>query len=213
MPRAKRRDRAFTGYGLLNEEGILLVASPRLHSPIRFSEMTSYRAEDFAEAQGLIFTVGIRVFCLSVDKDALPFTIVMGRAPAEKMDAEKLLSAVEEELGKRVIGLYLPTPSVSTFKRVNDQAQMGHAVLRLEAEKTSLQDLNSKNGTYALASDASTIGEIIHLDLMKNQSTVPVDSHYALRQLFDSMMEAGEVRTFSGPLVIGLSKLFRVAIL
>jgi len=209
----------FSGYGLLGSEKIFFVASERLMQGLSFHEVKRWEPGENSDHISLTFSLGVSVFNFRLSKESLPFSIAIGRTPAEKIEECDVLSSLEKKWGKRVVGIYLPIPSVSTFKLETDEDQRGHAIIHFDMDpvghhlRARIEDLGSKNGTYALATPAPVLDEILQLDLMKNQSTVPVSAHPFLEKLVaHSISAAGAPSHFSTPFMLGLSKLFRIVI-
>ena len=138
------------GQDILDESGVLLLASDRM---FKFIKVESGKTNlDFKILQ-IFFNIPNHFLCLKVSKEALPFTIVVGRVPAKYASPQEIFDSLEKEYGKRILMLSLPYASVSSFKI--KEKQFGHAhfhvgteILSNSTESIMLTDLKSKNKTF-----------------------------------------------------------------
>ena len=149
----------------LAESGIKLAVSPRLRKLVSVIEMASSKKP---EGIGIYFESGTVAHSLVIKPEAFPFVLWLSRC-GKRDSSEKLLSAGEAQFGHRLVCLQIPCASVSSVKNVRES---GHLSLTFkDFLSLTIQDCNSKNGTYYRLLDKDRGNVLVENALFKKKAT------------------------------------------
>ena len=160
---------------------------------------------------GLYFSLGNDFVALELTKSHFPYTLLFSRTP-NPTEPPVDLATLEQSLGKRLILLSLPIPSISTIKKTE---KLGHCHLSIETETHFLiEDHHSTNGTKV-----APINRTLALDRIKKAS---VSGNSTLTSTsFESMdQQAAWIEVFPKkaisieiPAIISVSKSFQAILI
>ena len=150
-------------------------------------------------------------FCLSVNLDVLPVSIVVGRilpSTSSKIPIEE----IREIFGKRAAILLTPVPNMTASRNINEP---GHFIVEMkEPGQISVRDLGSTNGTRCLKLTPD------EADLLRKKSSLLGDSTITSSwantpQLKRELISVGEDshQDFHLPLLVEASDKFRMMII
>lgn len=106
----------FIGSGLISNSGAEIYYSSSLNGMFRVLDTGAGQIEP-ENCINLEGRLNSHLICLSVDADALPFSIIIGRVTdKDRKNSNMVFEQVEEQFGQRTIYLHLQIDAISSFK-------------------------------------------------------------------------------------------------
>jgi hypothetical protein len=137
----------YIGAGLISRIGAKLFYSERLKGLFKIISLSEGQSEPEDHINFSLRITG-REICLSVDVEALPFSIVIGRfIDKEFENANQHFAAIEKRFGHRMIYFHIDSAGISRFK--TDEVP-GHCILEFfgHPKLVTITDFGSTNFTF-----------------------------------------------------------------
>ncbi len=196
----------FTGSKILELYGAKVVGNSVLKNDISFNA-GSLQVESENETL-LYFNLSNSFTCLRAHDEGFEMNILFSRV--KQGDTSQSYERVEDSFGKRTLWIQVPLPGISSFK---GDEKSGHCLVSLVDKETILvRDLNSQNGVRVFQP-----GEEIIYEHIKRGDALGMEtetSSWSMISMKDDgvMLEAQKEHKFTSPLILQLSKDFRILI-
>lgn len=188
------------GGGLLQERGGLMIPSPRMcrYWKLKITkEVKLGESRDKNAAQrwpAISFELGEDILTLSLDPDAIPASLTIGRTPSDSVIfSSSDLGKVKSILGKRESYVFLPVKSVSRFK---GEERRGHFSIEFkDTDSAVVTDLGSSHKTFIASVGRDAVDGVAISSAVGDGTQQPDESPVCFKGLPQSESEWRDIGT------------------